>query len=151
LWVLIQIHDGKHSSFVDYLRTKLGDAGESVKFVGRVDREELVGYYQRSEICVIPSVVFENFPYTCLEAMACGKPVVASDCGGIREMIEDGVNGLLVPPGDVVALSEALIRLLTDRSLSLEMGRRARERVERLYSRKAVVGKILEVYRGAKG
>lgn len=146
-----RIDDGKHSSFVDYLRTKLGDAGESVKFVGRVDREELVGYYQRSEICVIPSVVFENFPYTCLEAMACGKPVVASDCGGIREMIEDGVNGLLVPPGDVVALSEALIRLLTDRSLSLEMGRRARERVERLYSRKAVVGKILEVYRGAMG
>ena len=62
--------------------------------------------------------------------MACGLPVVASDCGGMAEAIEDGRSGLLVPPRDPQAIADAVIRLAADRELRARLGRAARQRVE---------------------
>lgn len=65
-----------------------------------------------------------------LEAGACGKPVIASMVGGVPEVVEDGVNGLLVPPNDARALSEAILRILGDEELARRLGERGRELAE---------------------
>jgi glycosyltransferase involved in cell wall biosynthesis len=79
---------------------------------------------------VTPSVSPENFPYAVLEAFALGKPVVASAVGGLPEMVEDGVTGLVVEPGDAAGLAAAMKRLTADRGLAMRMGEAGRRRVE---------------------
>ena len=83
----------------------------SVEFVGAVHQPELVRYYQECNVMCLPSFM-EGLPCVVAEAMACGKPVVASAVGGVPEIIDDGQTGLLVPSGDVDALSKALLRAL---------------------------------------
>jgi glycosyltransferase involved in cell wall biosynthesis len=88
---------------------------------------------------VLPSVRLrsgrmEGIPVALMEAMASGVPVVASRLSGIPELVEDGVTGLLVPPGDPTALAAAIARLLEDDVLAAELARSARERVERSFS-----------------
>jgi glycosyltransferase involved in cell wall biosynthesis len=82
-----------------------------------------------------------------MEAFASSKAVVASRIGGIPEMVDDGVNGLLVPAGDVEALAAALRRMLGDRREREEMGRRGREKAERRYGREKHYGEIERIYR----
>jgi len=84
--------------------------------------------FRRSSIAVVPSVWAEPFGIVVIEAMAGGTPVVASDIGGIPEIIEDGVSGVLVPPGDARALRRALADLIADPDQRLAMGNAARRR-----------------------
>jgi glycosyltransferase involved in cell wall biosynthesis len=80
-----------------------------------------------------------------LEAMAAARPVVASDIGGLSEILAPGETGLLVAPGDAVQLTDAIARLLDDPALRARMGRAARERVE-LFSPERIVPRIVDVY-----
>jgi glycosyltransferase involved in cell wall biosynthesis len=102
-----------------------------VTFLERLSTEELVEQYNRAQIVVSPSL-YEGFGLPAAEAMACGAPVVATTAGALREIVEDGVSGLLVPPGDVEALAAAIRALLEDPERCRQMGeagaRRARER-----------------------
>ena len=82
--------------------------------------------YLEGDLCVLSSIS-EAFPYTVLEAMACARPVVATDVGGVREALEG--FGIVVPPRDPEALGRAVIRLLEDDQLRLELGRHARAEV----------------------
>ena len=82
------------------------------------------------DVFVLPSL-WEGFGLVLVEAMAAGRPVVASAVGPIPEIVVDGVTGLLVPPGDPAALAEAIIRVLQDPELASAMGRAGRARVER--------------------
>ena len=100
-----------------------------------------------AQFVVLPSRWYENLPFAIMEAMACSKPVVASRIGGIPEMVEDGATGLLFPMGDVDALAERLRRMLGDRAARMEMGRRGREKAERLYGRDGHYERIAAVYR----
>jgi glycosyltransferase involved in cell wall biosynthesis len=88
----------------------------------------------------------ENCPLALLQAMACGLPVVASRVGGIPEVIRDGVDGVLVPPGDAPALVAAIRRLLADPEGARAMGARARARVCDRYTVSACVDGLLETY-----
>jgi glycosyltransferase involved in cell wall biosynthesis len=81
-----------------------------------------------------------------MEAFASGRPVVASRVGGIPEMVEDGINGYLFPIGDIDALGGCLERMLTDPGKRSEMGRRAREKAERLYNRREHYRRIVDLY-----
>jgi glycosyltransferase involved in cell wall biosynthesis len=112
----------------------------------QVPREVLIDRYRRAAVCVLPSV-WENFPYALLEAMSCGVPAVGTRTGGLPELIEDGVSGLIVPPADAAALAEALCRLLQNSGLRQRMGRAARQRVEERFSVEAVVPRMLDLYR----
>jgi glycosyltransferase involved in cell wall biosynthesis len=82
------------------------------------------------DVFVLPSL-WEGFGLVLVEAMAAGRPVVASAVGPIPEIVEDGVTGLLVPPGDPAALADAIVRLLRDPDLAAAFGRAGRARVER--------------------
>jgi glycosyltransferase involved in cell wall biosynthesis len=98
-----------------------------------------------SNLFVLPSAA-ENCPLALLQAMACEVPVVASRVGGIPEIVRDGVEGLLVPPGDPAALAWALRRLLADPACALRMGQRARVRVCERFTLRQCVDGLLHTY-----
>ena len=92
-----------------------------VRFEGPLPREDLLARYAASDLVVVPSR-YESFGLTALEAMIFAKPCVASDAGGLGEVVSHGETGLLVPPGDPAALAAALLRLVSDTDLRLTMG-----------------------------
>jgi glycosyltransferase involved in cell wall biosynthesis len=124
---------------------------------GIADCVRLVGYQQNvpewlaaADINVLPSF-YEGFPLTILEAMASALPTVATNVGGIPEAIENGVSGLLVPPGDVCGLVEALSLLLRDPAKRMQMGHVARERLQRSFVLEQQVCSTEELYLGLCG
>jgi glycosyltransferase involved in cell wall biosynthesis len=121
------------------------EEAQRVRF-GRLTREELINHYRRAAVCVLPSLL-ENFPYAVLEPMACGAAVIGTRVGGVPEMIEDGVSGLLVNPGDPEDLAERIGTLLAAPALGERLGQAARQRVEERFSVDRVVPEMLEVYR----
>ncbi len=116
--------------------------------VGHRERDVLVGQLHASAVYVQPSR-YEGLSTSLLEAMACGVPVVATAVSGHLDVIQDGENGLLVPPGDPVALAEAIARVLTDPGLQRRLGASARQTIERSYTWQHVVGRVLDCYREA--
>jgi glycosyltransferase involved in cell wall biosynthesis len=112
---------------------------------GFLPPEELASLYAGAAIVACPSHR-EGFGVACLEAMAHGRPVVASAVGGLRDLVLDGETGILVPPGDVPALRAALERLLADPGLRRRMGEAGRRRAAERFSWDAVTARTLEVY-----
>src|ERR687883_1136863 len=113
---------------------------------GFVAQNDLVALYHAADLCVVPSILYESFSYTCLQAMACGRPVVATTMGGIPEVVVDGETGLLVPPGDPAALAAALQRLIGDARLRRRLGRAGREQAVQRYAHRTVAQQNLAVY-----
>lgn len=138
---------GNDCGMKPYLLNKVNQLGiwDSVEFIDQIPRDKLISYYQQSALCVVPSL-WENHPYVILEAMACGKPVIATDIGGISEIIEDRVNGILVPPGSVLALKEAIVEALNDKRLQERLGKNARGYIEDRHAPEKVIQKTLNVY-----
>jgi glycosyltransferase involved in cell wall biosynthesis len=116
--------------------------------LGWVPHDELERLYARAAVVACPSRR-EGFGVVCAEAMAHGRPVVASAVGGLRELVVDGETGLLVPPGAVAALRAALERLLGDRELRRRLGAAGRERVRALLSWEGVTDATLRAYEDA--
>jgi glycosyltransferase involved in cell wall biosynthesis len=102
-----------------------------VAFVGRRSTPEVLRMLREARIVIAPSVWYENCPYAILEAFAAAKPVIASQIGGIPELVEDGTTGRLFPPGDAGALAEEIRRLWSDRDERRRLGENARARIER--------------------
>jgi glycosyltransferase involved in cell wall biosynthesis len=115
--------------------------------LGMVPHDELLELYGQAAVVVCPSLR-EGFGYACLEAMAAGRPVVASAVGGLKDLVVDGDTGLLVPAGDVPALRQALERLLADPELRERLGRQARERARAEYGWDRYVAAIRAAYGG---
>ena len=114
--------------------------------LGAVPHERLPAYHAASSLFLAPAVGQHSFGIVLVEAMAAGLPVVASDIAGFREVIRDGVEGLLVPPGHPAALADAMQRVLTEPGLAERLGAAGRERAQRY--RWEVVGDDIEaVYR----
>lgn len=102
---------------------------------------------QRVDVFVQPSLRPDPLPTTVLEAMASGRPVVATAHGGAPEMVEVGVTGLLTPPGDVGAMARAIITLLREPAMRMRMGNAGRERVLREFSPEAFSAAYVRTYR----
>ncbi len=113
--------------------------------------DDVAAVYRRATVVVLPTTYREGVPSVLLEAMACGRPVVATDMPGCREAVVDGDTGLLVPAGDVAALAGALAELVADPSRRRRMGAAGRRRVRELFDVRRVVAETLEVYRQAGG
>jgi Glycosyltransferase len=119
-----------------------------VEFVDRVPLSELAAYYRSADICIVPSL-YDNSPYSCLEAMSCGKPVIGTSSGGTREYIVDGESGIIIPPRDSKAISEALVSLLTNQEERERLGRNARTRVMEKFQRLEIARQTAELYESA--
>jgi glycosyltransferase involved in cell wall biosynthesis len=112
---------------------------------GFLPRDELARLYSRAAVVACPSHR-EGFGVACLEAMAHGRPVVAGAVGGLLDLVADGETGILVPPGDVVALRSALERLLGDRELRQRLGAAGRRRAAKEFSWDRVTRETVELY-----
>lgn len=119
---------------------------DRVVFTGILDDVEVARRYASCDVFVAPSR-FESFGLILVEAMMFGKPVVGSDTGGMRHIVDDGVEGYLVPPGDAVALRRALDRLIRSPELRERMGQRALERYERDFRAVRMVETMEAYYR----
>ncbi len=115
---------------------------------GFVPHVELLRLYERAAVIACPSRR-EGFGVVCAEAMAYGRPVVASAVGGLRDLVVDGETGLLVPPGDTAALRSALERLLADADLRRRLGAAARQRAAERLSWERSVSLTLRAYEDA--
>jgi glycogen(starch) synthase len=126
---VILVGDGPERPALESEARRLGVGGR-LRFVGFLAHEELPAVMSHADLLVLPSV-YEELGTVLLEAMQTGLPIVASKTGGIPDVIEDGVNGLLVPPGDPEALARAIDRLLAERDLArgLSEGAQQRERI----------------------
>jgi glycosyltransferase involved in cell wall biosynthesis len=115
-----------------------------VRFPGYLNQNEKIAYLQASDIFVLPSRM-ECFPLVCLEAMASGLPVIASNVGGIPDAIKDNENGLLIPPDDYQTLSSSILMLLNGDQLRKNLGEKGSSTASR-YSWAAIAEETVEVY-----
>ena len=122
-------------------------AGPRVRFLGAVSRHEVLELFAASDAALLSSS-WENFPHAVVEALAVGTPVIATDVGGVSEVVRDGENGLLVPPGDPEALAGAVRRLVGDRALAARL-RAASVPSVAAYSPERIFARLAEVLRSA--
>jgi glycosyltransferase involved in cell wall biosynthesis len=115
------------------------------RWVGQLPHEEVVGLFRSSRVVVVPSVWADPCPTVVLEAMAAGRPVIGAASGGITDMVVDGRTGLLVAPGDPVALAEALATLLRQPETAGSFGVAGRDRA-REFTVSAVAPRIEQMY-----
>jgi len=124
---LVVAGDGPEEPHLQRLAEDLGIVAQ-VQFCGL--RDDIATLLGEADVFVHPATWAEAFGWTIAEAMACGCAVIATQVGGIPELIEDGRSGVLVPPGDPASIGHAIARLAGDASLRLELGRNARRRAE---------------------
>jgi glycosyltransferase involved in cell wall biosynthesis len=117
----------------------------SVVFLDHAPLAEMPNYYRMADLCVVPSL-YDNAPYTVLEALACGKPVVASTAGGTPEYIKVNITGLTVPKQDSAALAEAINTLLQDRQKLKAFGAAARETAVNEYALNIIADQAVKTY-----
>lgn len=146
--VLMVVGVGPMEQELRLLTDELG-LGSKVRFLGEVSEEELVAHYQAVDVFVLPSShKSEAFGIVQLEAMACGTPVVCTELGTGTSFVNlHEETGLVVPPRDSQALAGAINGMLGDGSLRARLGRNARLRVEREFTRDVMVQRVLDVYR----
>jgi glycosyltransferase involved in cell wall biosynthesis len=122
----------------------------SVRYLGKREAKEVRSCMRQADIFLMPSL-WENCPYSCLEAMAAGRAVVSSDAGGLPELIQDGVNGLLARSGDVESFVRCIERLIEDRNLRERLGEAARRTVAEFHTDVRIAEASLAVYRECAG
>jgi len=118
----------------------------SVHYLGKLDLTDVRSLLSQADIFLIPSL-WENCPYSCLEAMAAGRAIVSTDQGGMPELIRDGENGLLAGTENPAAFISCLERLIEDRNLRERLGDAARRTIEELHTDTAIGRLSIEYYK----
>lgn len=134
-WSMIIVGDGDMRGEYEKLVKDKG-LNDKIKFAGRASDEELVEYYKKAAVLVLPSVSRnEAFGMVLIEAMAEGTPVIASDLAGVRSVVDDGVTGFLVKPGDADDLAEKLNKIMKLGNYEImKLGEAGRRKVEEKYN-----------------
>jgi phosphatidyl-myo-inositol alpha-mannosyltransferase len=140
--LLVAVGEGKDREALTLLTEP---ARGRVEMRGAVPNEQVPSYLAAGEVFVSPAVGQESFGIALVEAMAAGLPVVATDIPGYREVVSDGVEGLLVPPRDPEALAAGLVRVLKEPELAKRLGEAGRERA-RTFDWPIVVDRLEELY-----
>jgi glycosyltransferase involved in cell wall biosynthesis len=140
---LCLVGDGPDREATEQLAHNLGIVDRCL-FLGYQD--DVAPFYAAFDALVLPSAN-EGTPVSAIEALAGGRPVVATRVGGVPDVVRDGVDGFLVEPGDVDALADRLGQLAADRELARRMGEAGRARVLERYSVKRLVGDVDDLYR----
>ncbi|MBI4276571.1 glycosyltransferase, partial [Candidatus Uhrbacteria bacterium] len=143
---LVIVGDGDLRPTYEALATELGIV-KKVKFAGAVSESELVCQYADAACIVLPSInASEAFGMVLLEAMAAGKPVIASNLPGVRSVVVDSVTGVLVKPGDIIGLAKTMTDILDNPEYASQLGGAGRRRVEQEYQLKVVGEKLEQLY-----
>ncbi|MGF1934440.1 MAG: glycosyltransferase family 4 protein [Nostoc sp. ChiQUE02] len=116
-----------------YIESMLQPYINSLEFIGFVPLDKIPSYLGTTDLCVFPSL-WENFPFVCLEAMAAARGIVGSSSGGMVEQLNHGKCGRLVPPHNPNQIAKAVVELLRNPSLRMELGQAARKRVLNEYN-----------------
>jgi len=144
--MVVIVGDGPFLPEVRRLVSEFG-VEERVLFQGKVPHRDLPAHYAACDLFVLPSVSrLEAFGIVALEAMATAKPVVVTDIPGVREVVTEGVQGLLAEPVNPMNLAAKINELLGDPELRAEMGRRGRQKVEAIYGIEKVADAVERVY-----
>jgi glycosyltransferase involved in cell wall biosynthesis len=122
---LVLVGDGPDRKTLEAAAAPLGDR---VTFTGYLSQSEVAQAMQAADICVLPSFA-EGVPVVLMEAMASRKPVIATQVAGVGELVEDGVSGFIVPPGDMESLAARIRVLAGDAKLRVQMGKAGRDKV----------------------
>lgn len=146
---LTLVGDGAERRDLEELARRAG-IPERVVFAGFAGQEEVAEHLRQSDVFILPSFA-EGVPVSLMEAMACGVPVIATYVGGIVELIEPGVTGLLVPPSDAAALRDAIARYLDDHALRDRVSRQGREKVVSDFNLDNEVDKLAQLFRNHAG
>ena len=143
---LLIVGGGSLETELKNLAKELGIWNKTI-FTGKVPFEEVPVYHNMLSVSVSVSVSeSESFGVAVVEAMACGKPVVVSNVGGLPEVVEDGKTGFVVPPKNPEKTAEAIERLVLDKDLRKNMGQAARDRVINLYNWDNCVDRMIKIY-----
>ena len=141
------VGDGDLRSEYERTAERLGIA-DKVNFVGMAADDDLPKHYRQCDVFVLPSINRgEAFGMVLLEAMACGKPVVASDLPGVRSVFENGKQGLLAEPGNAADLAEKIKIILSDDDLAKKMGEEGRKLIEEKYTWKKAGERLDAAYK----
>jgi glycosyltransferase involved in cell wall biosynthesis len=130
------------------LEQKIATAGLGDRFIVVGAREDVPELLPVFDLVVLPSL-WEGLPYVLLEAMAAGKPVIASCVGGMPDVIQDGINGMLVPPRDSAVLAAAMLKLLVNKELRSKMGHSASEALRQRCRVERMIEQLTCVYEGS--
>lgn len=141
---LLVVGDGEKREALQQ-RTRSDGAQRDVIFAGQVDNRETAQYYNSADIFLMPTLTVEGLPFTLLEAMSCGKPVIASEIGGNSFVIRNRKNGLLIAPGNVDQLMAEIQSLVADDKLAHELGLSARRTVLDAFTVEHMVEKTLDI------
>ncbi|MEM8874336.1 MAG: glycosyltransferase family 4 protein [Planctomycetota bacterium] len=119
---------------------------DRINYLGRLEHDKIIPAFKDAAATVVTSTWYEGQPMTILEALACGRPVIASNLGAMPTVIDDGVNGRLFEPGDVDTLARIMDEVLGDRAKLIEMGKAARRKFEAIGTADACYTRLMEVY-----
>ena len=119
---------------------------ENIKLLGFLNSNQVKEYIRKCSFVVIPSIWYENCPYSALETQAIGKPIIGSDLGGIPELVKNEENGLIYKYNDINQLAEAMRKLYYDKDLRDAYGKNAKEYAKKEYDQERYYKKIMEIY-----
>ena len=138
---------GADCGMKSYIKNKIKeyDCRKNVEIINQVSRENLICYYNEASLCVVPSL-WENFPYACIEPMSLGKLVVASNTGGIPEIITDNETGILFTPGSSAELAKKIIQFLPDNDFKKDIQDKARKHIKHLCNPADIANRMIDIY-----
>jgi D-inositol-3-phosphate glycosyltransferase len=129
----------------DKLRMIVTGIEDKVRFVGPQSQEQLSNFFNAATATVVPSY-YESFGMVAAEAQGCGSPVIASNVGGLRNVVEDGVTGLLVEPKDEDDLSVAMEAIVSNDLLAQKLGKQASKKASEEFQWPAITAKVKGLY-----
>ncbi|RLG60556.1 hypothetical protein DRN86_02225 [Candidatus Geothermarchaeota archaeon] len=142
---LFIVGEGYMKPYLAYLAGKL-NLKDKIRFLGSIPDNLLPKIYREAVLVTIPSLYSESFCIVAIEALASGRPVVASNTGGLPEVVENDVCGFLVQPGNAKSLAGYISIILSDHKLHLKLARNARKIAEQKYSWENITSKVYQVY-----
>ena len=143
--------EGEQKSKVEE-KIKENNLQHRVKLLGLLSKEKMKQTIEKCRFVVVPSIWYENCPYSIIEALTIGKPVIGADIGGIPELIKNNENGFTYPYDDVEELAKKMEQLFEDKELVKRMGKQAKQYAKKQYAKEEYYDQIMKIYQKvAKG
>ena len=127
---------------------KNNELDEKIKLLGFLNSDQVKDYVRKARFIVVPSVWYENCPYSVLETLAMGKPIIGSNLGGIPELVKNNETGLIYKYDNINELTDKMKELLENKSKAEELGNTAKKTAKENFSKEAYYNKIIKIYEG---